>query len=230
MDLRRVHQFFKHPTRFLLSQELKLRFRRDDERLQDREPMELEPLAQWTLKSNILTEMLDGGTGEGAYQRFIGEGQLPLGQAGRVVFETAKDLANLVCEHRMQLPAHSQIPLRVDVAAGACRLFGQVSALADDMLVFVHASNLRNHHLLSAWLDLLAAHAATGGGIYKASIIHCRTTRGRVEATTTHLQCNDADSTVLGSLLQLAQMAEVRPHALTKLKSRMGSRTHWSLT
>jgi len=217
--LQRVKGFFRHPTKYMLNQTLKLRFEQHETELLDREPMELDTLARWTLRKNILDELLQGGSGQMAFQRCVSEGQLPLGRSGEMTFQDAHRLARLVFEHRERYPKASEESLQVDTVVGQHEVVGQVMSLAGDTLVYCHVSERRNHHLLEAWIDLLAAYASSAGHIRKATVICHRKVRGQVHAFSTHLTHPGNDSTVFETLLRLFLRGRESPVPLFKMSS-----------
>lgn len=168
------------PHKLLLRDRLKLSVGYREDGVEDREPLELDSLDAWSLRSRMvdhLTENPDGWTDDALVEAMLdrvgGEGTLPMRAGGRAILETevGKGRALLANLEEVDGDLTEGLELSVQIEDGpllvgrADRVLGRDDEL---LLEWGTPSSSANASLqLRAWLHLLAAvangHAVVGG-------------------------------------------------------------------
>ena len=121
-------RFFEHPVKHLLRSGLQLDLDERTDLVEDREPIELDPLQQWDLANVMLQAHRRDASPEQALESLLAQGKVPLGTPGEVllrerleVASAALRLAELERQGLEELP-----PLLVDLPLAGARLQGTV--------------------------------------------------------------------------------------------------------
>jgi exodeoxyribonuclease V gamma subunit len=166
-----------HPVRAFLRQRLELSLPGEvpDER-SDLLPLRLDALESWAVTTRLLECAIAGEAHEELEQLLLASGQLPLGALGSHELTKSRSLANaLVAAARGRgWDASASRPQALSVALPSGRsLIGEVPDRQGEVVWKVHASKLRAKRLLTACIELLAAHAA-GVGVERLEVVHRR--------------------------------------------------------
>jgi exodeoxyribonuclease V gamma subunit len=156
VELARLGRFFEHPVRAFLQARLGLYLRDEVSQLEDREPMELDALARWTLGDRLLTHALVGTGPERAKALMRAQGLLPLGSAGDLDAEAAqRDAAELAVAVRELQRGEPLPPIEVDLSLAGWRIVGELGDLWPAGRVSSHFSKLPHASELSFWIQHL---------------------------------------------------------------------------
>ncbi len=175
LTVEQLARFFEHPVRAFFQTRLRVTFGSDVETVEDREPLDLGPLEQWTLGTPLLARARDGRPlGPPVPRDVVAEGALPLGVVGAGAYEgvlaTVEDIDARVAEHLDDAPL-PPCPFEVDVPAHDTRLFGWArNASATKVVVFTF-SKLSGKQKVSAWVKHVAMNAA---GLALETVLVCK--------------------------------------------------------
>lgn len=157
ITLEDLRQFFRSPARALVRERFGMALDRRPEEREDEDPLKLEPLQQYALRSFLADRAL-AGRDFAIPPAARARGLLPVGAMASevIVAETqiGADLANAVQTERIAA-AHAQA-FTLTLADGR-RLIGHLPAHDTGRAMCWRAGNYAsNKHLLGAWLDFLA--------------------------------------------------------------------------
>lgn len=157
--------FFKNPAKFLVRRRLGIHLEDAARAIPDREPIELDSLQRWQLRSSLLRERQRGHPASEVLRRMRADGTLPLGAAGKSavdaeagVVEKMLVAARLV-SHAGETPIPPDAAIPIDVALAGARLSGSLTSVYRSVLVDLQFGADAGKRLLGAWLSLLAWHA-----------------------------------------------------------------------
>lgn len=165
IDLRELVDVVTNPVRGYLRRRLQIDLPRDEDKVSDSMPVELDGLTGWQVGDRILHEVLRGRAPADACQAEWRRGTMPPGRYGwRQTHALAAATGPLVemFEAATQGIAPQARDLAVDLGGGR-RLTGTVTGLYDHRLVRVNYSRLRAKQRLEAWISLVALSAAHPG-------------------------------------------------------------------
>jgi exodeoxyribonuclease V gamma subunit len=161
VELRRLIQFFSNPSKYLLTQRIRLQLPEKITALEEREPFTLNSLDGYGLKEQLLERCL-GGTDPTAWASLIqATGRLPLGNPGKSHYEK---LTREVNEFHQRLapfnPTDIADPVDVDLSLGKFQLIGRIERITSGGLLRYRCGKLRAKDILSGWIEHLAWQAA----------------------------------------------------------------------
>lgn len=222
-----------NPHRLLLAGRLGLSVSYEEAALEDREPLELDALEAWSLRSRVLEHLLEVHEQEGdaplveaLLERVAGEGLLPMRAGGRAVLaeevQRATDvLANLGAVAGRRTDA---LELSVQVVGGPM-LIGRAQHVlqrGEQLLLQWHTPSAgpNERDKLIAWVHLLAARAS-GHPVVGARIVGfgSRATDKAGGAFLAFHGTDDDARTALGRLVEVWRVARERPLPLFRKTS-----------
>ncbi|MFN8640830.1 MAG: hypothetical protein U0802_03915 [Candidatus Binatia bacterium] len=164
LDLEALVEFFANPSRWLLRQRLQLQLPRAAEVRDDREPIELDPLARWDVGQRLLTRLLAGGdpTAAGAVVRAAGI--RPLGEPGRAAARPELADAAAIAATSARLGAAALEPAEVELAVDGVRLTGLLRDRVAAGLLRAQFSRVGGRHELDLWIRHLVLSATRQPG------------------------------------------------------------------
>lgn len=163
VELAQLVRFAASPARHFVRHRLGMRLAADEDDVRDEEPLELDHLMQWQVKSDLFDLDRAGFAGAETAALVRAGGLLPPGNLGRVELErSSRQVTTLQqalegFEEQLEAPATP-----VDVAVGDHRLAGEVPGFAADALLFWRIGSIRAKDRIDVWLRLLALTAAIG--------------------------------------------------------------------
>ncbi|BBX74906.1 exodeoxyribonuclease V subunit gamma [Mycobacterium shinjukuense] len=172
--------FFKDPVKgFFRALDYTLPW--DVETVEDAMPVQLDPLAEWTVGDRMLHDILRGLHPEDAAHAEWRRGRLPPGRLGvrqaKDIRDRARNLAAAALAHRtVDGQAHD---VDVDLGGGR-RLSGTVAPVFDGRMVSVTYSKLAPKHVLPVWIGLVALAADQPGHDWSALCIGRGKTRNHI--------------------------------------------------
>ncbi|GLC23608.1 RecBCD enzyme subunit RecC [Roseisolibacter agri] len=180
------------------------------EALEIDDPLDLDGLDRWTLRSDVLARLLDDEDPAPSLALQRAAGRLPHGPLGHVAFGAAVAEARTVtrlADARKRAVRTDGVD--VDRTIGGWRLVGRVGPLFDGGLFEVHAGALRAKQLLSFWVRHLALHLAEGPGAPASTLVGLPK-RTPTDGRLAFAPVSDAEAR-LGALLALYDEAMRRP-------------------
>lgn len=159
-DVGDLAEILTHPVRAFVRRRLRAVPPREAEQLDDRLPLELDPLERWDVGRRLLEATLDGATLDDAVAAERRRGHVPPGTLGGTtlagVAESVRPLLDAVGTWRVGEARTQDVRLSLP---GGRSLAGTVGPFHDDALVTAVYSRLAPKHRLRAWVLLLAAAA-----------------------------------------------------------------------
>ncbi len=160
LDAATLINFFSNPAKFLVEQRLGLRLPRVRGILEDFEPVEIDSLAKYKLRQDLLTRALRGEALAPLLPVLRASGELPPGHAGdarvRQLIDSAEDFSEFVRQH---LGAGSAEPRDVRLEVDDFRLSARLDQLHDGHLVHYRLTIRKPKDLLTAWIYHLIANS-----------------------------------------------------------------------
>ena len=202
---------------------------------EDREPLELDALEEWSLRARILEQLKAGAAGstdegltDALHDRLSGEGALPLRAGGRAILEGEVEKARAVRANLAAVAGTLDEPLELSVQTdGGPLLVGRVECVVcrdgELLLQWDTPSKTANERgLMVAWLHLLAA-IASGRVAVGARVVGHGSAATKKSAGGEFLAFDggveDARATLVG-LVELWRLAHARPLPLFKKTSK----------
>ncbi|MFU8839898.1 MAG: exodeoxyribonuclease V subunit gamma [Nitriliruptoraceae bacterium] len=167
IELDDLVRFVAHPVRFLLQRRLGLSLGRDDPRLEDRDPTELDSLQRWSLGQALLEHHLAGRPVDRWREVTLAARTTPVGGLGSVALDGVEELVRSLLTQVDQLagpervaPVEVVVPLDpADTGAATARIRGAVT-LRGDATLEVTVSKIGAKQRLAAWIRVLAVAAS----------------------------------------------------------------------
>ena len=192
-------RFFENPPRELLRQRLSLYLGDDQEKLAEREPIELNHLERWQIGDPLLRRGLAGESLDEWLTPVRAAGRLPPGNLGLHLFAsvqaTAEALVTQGAVFRRGRPPQERIFQRT---IGGSQLSGRIDQLFPPYRLICLYSTLSGKQLLRLWLPHLALGACTDDGITSVLI-----SRAKSEALLIAVPPVADAEEILGQLIEL---------------------------
>jgi len=225
-DLDELVAVLQHAPRAFFTQRLSARLPADSPQLDDRMPLEPDPLTRWAIGDRILSAALDGVELSAAAAAERRRGHLPPRELGGAALESvlaeARPILDAAARYLADEPASCDV--RVAVPHDPRTVTGTVHGLRGGRLLRVVYSRLAAKHLLASWVHLLAL-AASGARVTHAVTIG----RGRGGAAVSVLRAPEPDlaAEVLGRLLAVRDEAMRAPLPLLTRTSHTYATCRW---
>ncbi|MDG2051400.1 MAG: exodeoxyribonuclease V subunit gamma [Myxococcota bacterium] len=224
-----VCAYFANPARSLAMAELGLVLSEAEELDADREPLDVDGLEAFLIGEEMLNRALSGEPLESMRERLAGQGRLPLGQAGRVVFE---ELAAEVTQMTRQIAALREGPvqpdrrleLQIDPEAApqdnTVLLFGHLTGFYPGGRVVQRFAKPERPSELTVWIEHLLLCASGPPDLPRRShFVGRRGSKGKVASEVCFEGVEDAPR-LLADLVRIYQAGRKRPLPLFPKASR----------
>jgi exodeoxyribonuclease V gamma subunit len=158
VSLAELARFVEDPVAYLLERRLGLRYREDAVDIQDREPLELDPLEDYAVGQALLESEGEGALCADAIALLRAEGSLPLGTLGDMAAQRQGVIAAQIAAASARLRAGDpREPMAIDgrLPSGV-RLTGELTGLWKAGLVRHDFARVRPRRLLRLWVEHLA--------------------------------------------------------------------------
>lgn len=153
LELAELLRFWREPCSYFLNRRLKVRFTREEWQLCDHEPFELDALARYQLKDELVSEWLAGHAIEDSRQRRLLSGQLPQGGFGDLQLAALeRTAAQLAAQLRPWWHEPTTQEVMLPTEAGLLR--GWLTLRGDALLVF-KPGTLNGRDWLRGWIQHL---------------------------------------------------------------------------
>jgi len=170
ISLIQLINFFKHPAKYLLRERLGIRLEMNDEQLETREPFELDGLAAWQLRQQLLNSRLNKTVLAEMLPLVQATGVLPQGVMGEQIFDAQVDKVKLFADKLMpSYPSDFHEAETFELKLGEFTLTGHLEQLFDGGLFQYRMAKTKGHDLLSLWLQHLVLNSIAPEGVAKNS-------------------------------------------------------------
>jgi len=195
-------RFFENPARGFLQNRLGLYLGSDVEIVEDREPLELDALAQWKIGTDLLEHVLHGDELRDALPAVQASGALPPGMLGKCVFDDLNPTVAALALATRQLRNGEELePLVADAEVDGTRITGVIRDLWPAGQVRYQFSKLGGRHELGMWIRHLFLNWLLPDGYPRVSYLV-----GRVKDNTVATVCFRPVQDAAGLLRQLVRL------------------------
>jgi exodeoxyribonuclease V gamma subunit len=172
VSLVQLVRFFRHPTRYLLQQRMRIRLEESEGLIETREPFELDHLERFLLRGRLLAARLAGDSPELVLPAVRASGVVPVGEVGSCVLQREAAAAERLAARVQQLavgpPRH---PLPVDLRVGGMHLVGTLTQLFEAGRVAHKVGTLRAADQLEGWINHLVLNAVAPADVAPKSLL-----------------------------------------------------------
>jgi exodeoxyribonuclease V gamma subunit len=161
VDADRLIEFFANASRFFVQDRLALQLPRERGILDDREPIELDALERYELRTEITRHVRDGIAPDDAVPVLRAAGKLPPGEAGRSVYGQLRGVSELlVARVAPYLASEPLPPLALDLRVAEWHVTGTLRELRKDVQLRFRASDVKPRDQLRGWIAHVLLNAA----------------------------------------------------------------------
>jgi len=160
-EMEELQRFFENPARGLVRDRLGIRLGEYYDALDDREPVELDSLQDWKLKSKILHARMHGQDSREIGASLVAGGGLPLGTPGRIVLADRLRAVDRLLERASEVLSKKSRTVNLDLHLENVHLYGSLGTdLHGQTLLHMRVGKARDQDLLTLWIQLLAVSLA----------------------------------------------------------------------
>ena len=229
LSLEDLCRYFVNPARSLAVDQLGLVLSEAEELEADREPLDVEGLEAYLMGEEMLSRALAGEDFEPMRDRFAGQGRLPLGRVGGVIFdELAAEVGQMIGQITVLRagPAEADQPLEVRInlhgaeSASPIRVVGHLSSFYPGGRVVQRFAKLERPSELTVWIEhLFLCASANHDGPDRSHLVGRGSTRGSAASQVCFEEVEDAPR-LLEDLVRVYQAGCRRPLPLFPKASR----------
>ena len=162
IDIHALAEFFANPARYFLTRRMDIRLPRPVSELTEREPMELDAIDRFTLKSELLEKRLAGADLMSLRPAFLASGRLPLGKAGDLLYQELCEYIEEFQESLTRFRPKERLPVAdLDLQGGAFRLAGRFDHVTSLAVLHYRPAQVTPKDRMRAWIQHLAWCAAS---------------------------------------------------------------------
>jgi exodeoxyribonuclease V gamma subunit len=162
VELAELARFLEHPVRFVLTQRVGVSLGDDDQRLDDRDPVELDQLERWRVRSELLERRRAELPEDRWRDALLASGRVPARALGERTLAGSSELVDEIRHKTADLTEELRqlsVDLTVPLGAGeSARVVGDVE-LAGARVCRIDVSKVKPKHKLQLWVRYLAATA-----------------------------------------------------------------------
>ncbi|MFP4309621.1 MAG: exodeoxyribonuclease V subunit gamma [Desulfococcaceae bacterium] len=163
LDVAVLGRFFRDPAKFLLNQRLDVFLEADEDLVEEDEPFEVDALAGYGLKADLLHRRLRDESLEARFETLRAAGALPHGTVGTVAFDQVRTaVEELAGRVRPHVAGGSLEPLPVSWSGNGFRLSGRIGNLYPEAMVRYRPAKLKGKDYIAAWIDHLLLNLCGG--------------------------------------------------------------------
>jgi len=164
IDIQALAEFFANPARYFLTRRMDIRLPRTSSELTEREPMELDGIDRFTVKSELLEKRLAGANLASLRPAFLADGRLPLGKAGELVFLELCESVEEFHERLTRFRPTERLPTpELDLELNEFRLVGRFDHVTSLALLHYRPAVVAPKDRIRAWIQHLAWCASKPG-------------------------------------------------------------------
>ncbi|MEE3052574.1 MAG: exodeoxyribonuclease V subunit gamma [Planctomycetota bacterium] len=203
--------FFQSPGAAFLRDRLNIYLGRREDELDDREPIELNPLELYKVGNTMLSQLMEERTLEEITGFFSASGLIPPGTPGDcLVRELACELKPIAKMIRTVRDEEELDTLQVDLPIGRYRLQGKLAGIYPRALLRCGYQRFKENRLLRLWIEHLVLCRIAPRDYPRASMLICRKSRGVGMELHQFREVAEADS-LLDELLELYEIGQREP-------------------
>ncbi len=159
LNISHIREFFHNPSRYLLMRQLGVYFPLEEEKEEDVEPLEEEPLAVYSLQESLIRDIAAGEEPSEALYRSAGI--LPSGAPGGLLFrKSLEESARIVEAFRNEIAGSEERVISATLNAGKYSIGGIIRPVYGDKIVRFRPAKVKVKDRISLWIDHLFACAA----------------------------------------------------------------------
>ena len=217
-DVEDLVRFFENPSRFFLQRRLGLYLGADADPVDEREPMQLDALARWSIGDVLLRRAVGGANLEEAYASVRAAGRLPLGVLARLAYDDLRPEVEALAAVTSRVRSGARLdPVEIDGVIDGLHLTGTLRDVWSSGLVRFQFSRLGGRSELALWIHhLLLGWAASRR---TRSTLIGRPASGRGAAVVQFRPVDDPQA-VLRALIGLYRVGQCTPLPLFPRTSR----------
>lgn len=155
VDLDALIRFFRNPAQFFLTERLGVRLPQAEEWPEDVEPFHASGLELYAVRQILLRQHLRGQDSHAILTRLRGQGLLPHGEPGALLFEKHHAAVQPFVECLKRYRTQALEPLEIDLALGGFRLQGMLGGRQHGGWLDGRFGKLRAQDRLSMWIKHL---------------------------------------------------------------------------
>lgn len=155
IDIKDLCDFFSHPCKFLLKKRLGINLEKDEDMLEDVEPLKLKGLGKYRFEQKLLDYKLSKRREEGVMESMQARGLLPLGNIGEYEFKKAEQRVEAFLK---ELDRHMDVEkkeLDLGLSLEGFLIKGKIKEVYSDELLFYRFAKVRAHDRIRIWLNYL---------------------------------------------------------------------------
>ena len=169
VSLFELSRFFDNPCRHLLQNELDIHLDNESSTLNDREPLELDPLENYSLGTDTLNKHLAGADFTEINKLLPATGHLPTGKLGQLKLDEVQDLVEQISQRHHEVAAgvlpHDPLAFEHQPEDSSIMLTGTLRDLRPKGLILSRYGSLTGKYLMRAWLQHLILNILKPDGI-----------------------------------------------------------------
>lgn len=172
VEVRRLADFFSHPSRFFLRERLGLRLAGDAFRVEDREPFEVAGLDRYGLQQDLVAAALEGRDPEEDQALLRARGLLPPGSLGEAAYRALRGRAEAFADRLRPYRAGGELPpLEVDVHLGGFRVMGRLRGVWPEGLLRHRPAAVKGRDRVRLWVEHLVLGCLAPAGYPERSLL-----------------------------------------------------------
>lgn len=171
IDLSNLERFFENPTQQITKARLGIYLDDEVNVTEDRAPVELDALEEWTVRDKLLRAQAEGHDTSAMEATLPRRGDLPAGTPGKVVVEEQLELSKGILEAAREVMTPPAEPVPVDIVVGGRRVIGTLDEVRGDVLVGVRAGSIKPKQELQQWIRQLAASVAQPERAFSSALV-----------------------------------------------------------
>ncbi len=166
LSISRLLRFIVNPSRFFLENRLGIRLTGVAEPLEEREPFGMNALTAYSLKEDIVKQVLKGGKSDDLLPGVQSIGNLPPAVHGELIFkDKAAEATEFAIRLAAELNASEPLPeMEEELIIDGFRLYGTLKLIYPSMMYRYRCSKLKAADQLKAWIEHLIMNAVAKEG------------------------------------------------------------------
>jgi len=167
-------RFFKLPAKYFLEKILGVYVDEEEIETQDREPIDLTPLQNYSVKSDFMDRAIEKDGLDGYRNLAMARGDLPLGELGELTYDRTVELEiNPVLKQLNDLQKDAQLPpVNIDIPYDdKTRLVGEVSKIWPACRIDYTCGKITPKKRFELWINHLALNTIDNDGYPRTSIL-----------------------------------------------------------
>ncbi len=203
--------FYQMPCRYLAKKRLGLHLLEESEILDTRDPVQLDPLREFTIGSTMLEDRLAGKSIGDTFSILKAMGVLPLGSVGRYGYETlAERVAGLAERISKKTSDAGMEPIDVELELEGTKLVGRLENMWQDDRIQHRYATVKPKNRLELWIYHLALNCLPDTDYPKTSIWFGRK-GSKTPSATAFFPIEGDPREILANLIRLYRLGQTEP-------------------